>query len=208
MLTARFSEALVFAANLHRNQVRKGPKRVPYIGHLLAVAGVVIDFGGSEDEVIAALLHDAVEDQGGHSTREIISRMFGEPVADIVDSCSDTDQVPKPPWQDRKRTYLAHLRAAPVSALLVSAADKLVNARSLLADLRQDGDDVWSRFTATPAQLLWYYRAIVETLQASLVDQTLVEELNIAVTEIERELAPYARKAAEQGKSNDPLLRT
>jgi (p)ppGpp synthase/HD superfamily hydrolase len=163
---------------------------------------MVIDFGGTEDEAIAALLHDAVEDQGGHETREIICRMFGFAVAEIVDSCSDTDQDPKPPWKDRKQKYVAHLRTATASALLVSAADKLVNARSLLADLHQDGDAVWARFTATPEQLLWYYRAVVDTLRQSLANEQLVEELTLAVMEVERQLARYATRVTAQGNND------
>jgi GTP pyrophosphokinase len=188
-LTPRFTEAFAFAANLHRDQLRKGPFPIPYLGHLLSVAAIVIDFGGNEDEAVAALLHDAVEDQGGSTTRQMIHRLFGENVAAIVDGCSDTDQVPKPPWQARKEQYIAHLGGASPSVLLVSAADKLANGRSLLTDVREIGDAVWSRFTGTKQQTLWYYREIVRVLQGTVVNRSLLRELDSVVTEIERLVA-------------------
>jgi len=184
-LTARFSEALVFAASLHRHQIRKGPGGTPYLGHLLTVAGIVLEYGGTEDEAIAALLHDAVEDQGGPPTREAIRRIFGEHVAAIVDGCSDTDESPKPPWQFRKDRYIAHLRTATRSVVLVSCADKLANARSVLKDLREMGDTVWSIFHCTREQSLWYYREVVRALHETAVPESLLEELDRTVTEIE-----------------------
>jgi len=193
MLTPRFTEALVLAARLHRNQVRKGPEKIPYIGHLLAVAAIVIDFGGNEDEAIAALLHDAVEDQGGDITRQMIRRLFGPDVAEIVDGCTDTDQTPKPPWQIRKEQYIAHLRSASPSVLLVAAADKLANARSLLIDVREVGDSVWSRFSCTKQQSLWYYRENVKVLREAAANAALLRELDSVVTEIERLSAAEAR---------------
>src|SRR3712207_460221 len=129
----KFEEALTYAARLHRTQMRKGTN-VPYVTHLLAVAAIVGENGGTEDEVIAALLHDAVEDQGGAATREEIRKRFGDTVATIVDGTSDTDVIPKPPWQERKRNYVAHVSGASKSVRLVSAADKLHNARSILRD--------------------------------------------------------------------------
>lgn len=185
-LTPRFTEAFAFAASLHRDQVRKGPAPIPYIGHLLFVAAIVIDFGGNEDEAIAALLHDAVEDQGGPPTRHMIQRLFGENVAAIVDGCSDTDQTPKPPWQARKEQYIAHLAGASPPVLLVAAADKLANARSLLIDVREAGDAVWSRFTGTKQQTLWYYREIVGVLGGTAVNRSLLRELDSVVTQLER----------------------
>jgi GTP pyrophosphokinase len=185
-LTPLFTEAFAFAASLHRNQLRKGPAPIPYVGHLLSVAGIVIDFGGNEDEAIAALLHDAVEDQGGPQTRQMIHRLFGTNVAEIVDGCSDTDQQPKPPWQARKEQYIAHLGGASPSVLLVAAADKLANARSLLIDVREAGDAVWSRFKGTKQQSLWYYREVVRVLQGTAVNRSLLRELDCVVTEIER----------------------
>jgi len=180
----RFADALVLAHQLHADQTRKGTT-IPYIGHLLAVASIVIEHDGSEDEVIAALLHDAVEDQGGATIREEIRQRFGENVATIVDGLSDTDQVPKPPWRKRKEDYIAHLKDASPSVLLVSLADKIHNAGSILRDLRNEGDSVWSRFTGGKDGTLWYYRTLVDTFRAH--DNTpLVEELDQVVSEIER----------------------
>jgi (p)ppGpp synthase/HD superfamily hydrolase len=182
----RFSEALTFASSLHRDQVRKGPISIPYLGHLLSVAAIVIDFGGTEDEAIAALLHDAVEDQGGPPTLQMIERLFGAQVAEIVDGCSDTDEQPKPAWLVRKEQYIAHLREASSSVLLVAAADKLANGRSLLIDLHEIGDAVWSRFNCTKEQSLWYYREVVRALSGTLVNAALLRELDWTVAEIER----------------------
>jgi (p)ppGpp synthase/HD superfamily hydrolase len=137
----RFEEALGYAAHLHRGHLRKGTS-IPYVTHLLAVAAIVGENGGTEDEAIAALLHDAVEDQGGPATREEIRRRFGDNVVAIVDGTSDTDITPKPPWRERKEAYVAHVRNALESVRLVSAADKLHNARSILVDLRTEGEAV------------------------------------------------------------------
>ena len=132
-LSGRFSKALVYAEWKHHNQVRKGGD-IPYVGHLLSVASLVINDGGSEDQAIAALLHDAVEDQGGPPTLEEIRANFGDDVARIVEQCSDTDEVPKPPWLERKQRYIDHLGSVGHDTLLVSVADKLDNARSMLRD--------------------------------------------------------------------------
>jgi GTP pyrophosphokinase len=183
-LSARFDEALAFAAALHRDQVRKGTA-VPYVSHLLGVVSIALEHGADEETAIAAVLHDAVEDQGGAATRERIRRRFGETVAAIVDGCTDTDVVPKPPWRPRKEAYIAHLERASAAVRLVSAADKLHNARTILADLRQHGDAVWSRFTGGKAGTLWYYRAVVGVLAAAH-RTPLVAELERVVVEIER----------------------
>lgn len=184
ILSSRFEEALVYAARLHAGQVRKG-SQVPYLAHLLAVASIVLEQGGNEDEAIAALLHDAVEDQGGKATREEIRRRFGEAVVQIVDGCTDTDVHPKPPWQPRKEAHLAHLRHASPSVRLVVAADKLHNARTILADYRVLGEALWSRFSGGKEGTLWYYRALVETLRAH-GSTPLLKELDRVVSELER----------------------
>lgn len=185
MLTEKFDEALVFAARLHARQWRKGT-RVPYISHLLAVAALALEYGADEDEAIAALLHDAVEDQGGAPTRELIQRKFGARVASIVDACSDTDTVPKPPWRERKELYLQHLRRETrPSVFLVSASDKLHNARSLVAEYRAHGEQVWERFRGGREGSLWYYRALVETFRERW-PSALTEELARTVEELER----------------------
>lgn len=183
-LSPRFDDALVFASRLHAGQVRKG-SAVPYVAHLLAVAAIVLEHGGSEDEAIAALLHDAVEDQGGATTRAEISRRYGEPVALIVDGCTDTDVEPKPPWRARKEAYVAHVVDASPSVRLVSAADKLHNARTVLADYRQVGESVWDRFQGGRDGTLWYYRALADAFGGGGISP-LVEELDRTVTELER----------------------
>ena len=186
ILSPRFDQALVWAADLHRHQVRKGPDGVPYLAHLLAVAAIVIEFGGTEDAAIAALLHDAVEDQGGAPTLAAIRERFGPDVAAIVDGCTDTHQHPKPAWQLRKERYIAHLAEAPAPVLLVAAADKLTNARSMVKDLRSDGDALWARFNCTKQQSLWYYRAVVEALRPTSLNRALLAELEAGVAELER----------------------
>jgi GTP pyrophosphokinase len=184
VLTSRFDEALVYASRLHDGQTRKG-SGTPYIGHLLAVAAIVLEHGGTEDEAIAALLHDAVEDQGGGATREAIRRRFGAAVVAIVDGCTDTDQTPKPPWRQRKEAHLAHLREAAPSVRLVAAADKLHNARSVLADYREHGEAIWGHFRGGRAGTLWYYRAMTDAL-ADAGPTPLSAELDRAVGELER----------------------
>jgi (p)ppGpp synthase/HD superfamily hydrolase len=183
-LTERFEEALAFAARLHRAQLRKGTT-IPYVSHLLAVASIALEHGADEDEAIAALLHDAVEDQGGDAARREIRRRFGERVAGIVDGCTDAETTPKPPWRERKERYIAHVAEAPPSVRLVSAADKLHNARSILADLRASGGSVWGRFKGGKEGTLWYYRSLVEAFRAHGATP-LVEELARTVAEIER----------------------
>jgi (p)ppGpp synthase/HD superfamily hydrolase len=184
VLSARFDQALPFAAGLHRRQLRKGTT-IPYVSHLLGVTGIVLEHGGNEDEAIAALLHDAVEDQGGASTLQAIRARFGEAVAAIVEGCTDTDVVPKPPWRPRKEAYIAHVASASPSVRLVSAADKLHNARTILADYRRYGDAVWGRFSGGKSGTLWYYRALVEAFRTHGVTP-LVDELDRVVREIER----------------------
>lgn len=183
-LSQRFEEALIYATRLHAQQFRKGTD-VPYVAHLLAVAALVLENDGNEDEAIAALLHDAIEDQGGPQTREEIRRRFGDAITAIVDGCTDTDHHPKPPWQQRKEAYLKHLPTATKSVLLVSAADKLHNARTILDDYRLIGDEVWSRFSGGKQGTLWYYRALVDSLKAT-GGSRLIEELERVVTELER----------------------
>ena len=183
-LTHRFEEALAYAAQLHARQRRKGTE-IPYVSHLLAVASLAIEAGASEDEAIAALLHDAVEDQGGAATREEIRRRFGDAVVAIVDGCTDTDQEPKPPWRARKEAYIAHVRAASDSVRLVSSADKLHNARSILSDYRTCGEALWDRFTGGREGTLWYYRSLVGAYREG-GGSPLVDELERVVVEIEQ----------------------
>jgi GTP pyrophosphokinase len=187
-LTDRFTDALVYAAQLHQAQVRK-LSGTPYVAHLLRVAGIVLEHGADEDEAIAALLHDAVEDQGGEAAREGIRRQFGPRVAEIVDGCSDTDQTPKPPWRERKTAYLARLTQASTSVRLVSAADKLDNARSLIESYHAQGESIWEFFRGGREGTLWYFHSVVEVLKRAGSNR-LVEELDRAVTELDRVVAP------------------
>lgn len=182
-LSERFTEALTFATQLHANQTRKG-SGVPYITHLLGVTSIALEYGANEDEAIAALLHDAIEDQGGAATREEIRRRFGDRVTEIVEGCTDTGTTPKPPWRQRKEAYIAHIPTASASVCLVSAADKLHNASSILRDYYQLGDGLWSRFKGGKDGTLWYYRALVEAFRTH-GSTPLVEELDRVVSEIE-----------------------
>jgi (p)ppGpp synthase/HD superfamily hydrolase len=184
LLTARFEEAFVFAARLHINQKRK-TTQIPYISHLLSVAALVLEDGGDEDQAIAGLLHDAVEDQGGKATLEEIRKRFGERVAFIVESCSDAYEIPKPPWRERKEEYLAHLKNAPADVRRVSLADKLHNARSILASLQKEGETVWDRFNGGQEGSLWYYRSLVQVFCQTGSD-FMTDELERTLAEIER----------------------
>ena len=187
----KFEEALLYAARLHRDQTRKGTD-TPYVTHLLAVASIVGESGGTEDEVVAALLHDAPEDRGGKERLRDIRERFGDEVAAIVAGCTDTYEDPKPEWRPRKEAYVERMSSAPNSVRLVSAADKLHNARSILADLRSLGDKLWDRFTGDKEGTLWYYRALVEAY-ARAGANPVVEELNRVVREIEV-LASHAER--------------
>jgi (p)ppGpp synthase/HD superfamily hydrolase len=184
ILTARFEEAVVYAVRLHAQQKRKGTE-IPYASHLFAVASLVLEDGGDEDQAIAALLHDAAEDQGGRPTLEEIRRRFGDRVAAIVLGCTDSEIEPKPPWRARKEAYVAHLRNAPRDVLCVSVADKLHNARSILSDLKRHGGGLWSRFSGGRDGVLWYYRTLVRVYQDAGVG-FLADELDRVVSEIEK----------------------
>lgn len=184
VLSERFTEALVFATQLHANQVRKG-SGVPYISHLLGVASIALEYGANEDEAIGALLHDAVEDQGGAKTREEIRRRFGDTVTAIVDGCTDADTIPKPPWRQRKEAFIASIPAASPSVLLVSASDKLYNSRSILKDYRVLGESVWERFKGGKEGTLWYYRSLVEAYR-KISSSPLIDELERVVSELEQ----------------------
>lgn len=182
-LGPRLDAAFALARELHATQRRKDTQ-TPYVAHLMAVASLVLDDGGDEDEAIAALLHDAVEDRGGPPTLARIREQFGDRVADIVAACSDTDIVPKPPWRARKEAYVAHLSdpELPEGALRVSLADKVHNARAILFDLRA-GHDVYSRFNAPREEQLWYYGALAAAFAAHS-DSPMVAELRRVVDEL------------------------
>jgi len=197
MLGERFEQALVYAARLHARQQRKG-SGVPYIAHLMAVSALVLEAGGDEDEAIAALLHDAAEDQGGVATLAEIRKRFGARVADIVAACSDTFVTPKPPWKARKAAYLEHLRGAAPAVRRVSLADKLHNARALLRDYRREGEQTWTRFTGGREGTLWYYRALADIFQATGKDAH-TQELARTVSELERLAAKNGTRGGQSG---------
>lgn len=184
ILSVRFTEALTFAHELHATQIRKG-SGVPYIAHLLGVTSIALEYGANEDEAISALLHDAVEDQGGATTREEIRRRFGDKVTAIVDGCTDADTTPKPPWRERKEIFIASIATASPSVLLVSASDKLHNARSILQDYRTLGESVWQRFKGGREGSLWYYHSLVEAYR-KVWSSPLIDELERVVSQLEQ----------------------
>lgn len=165
-MTDRFADALAFAERLHRSQTRKG-NDIPYVAHLLAVCATVLEWGGSEDTAIAALLHDAVEDQGGLETLIAIEARYGPRVAEIVAACTDSaspDPEAKAPWEDRKGKHIAKLSEASADVALVTAADKLHNLTAMIRDVRRDGPATLSRFNAPPERLLWYFASIATAI--------------------------------------------
>ena len=184
-LTERYDRALQLANHLHRQQRRKGTG-TPYVGHLLAVSSLVLECGGDEDAAIAALLHDAVEDQGGPATLALISDEFGPRVAELVAACSDSDTIPKPPWRERKEAYLAHLEHADDATRLISCADKVHNSRCIVRDLLELGEELWPRFKGGGRDgSLWYYRSMADIF-LRLGPHRLAVELDELVTRMER----------------------
>ncbi|MGE3274976.1 MAG: HD domain-containing protein [Vicinamibacterales bacterium] len=190
LLTERFDAALLLAHKVHRRQTRKQTS-VPYMAHVMAVTALVLDYGGSEDQAIAALLHDAVEDApaalGPEWVRAQIAEHFGPAVLDIVNHCTDTDETPKPPWRARKIQYVDAAKDAPLDALLVSSADKLHNVTALLRDFRREGHAVWSRFnSAGKTATIGYYRALADIARVRL-NSALSLDLHTVVSTLERE---------------------
>jgi (p)ppGpp synthase/HD superfamily hydrolase len=189
-LTDRFGDALAFAEKLHRNQTRKG-NDIPHVAHLLAVAATVLEWGGDEDTAIAALLHDAVEDQGGTPTADLIRARFGDRVCDIVLACTDSgsaDPEKKAPWEERKQHHIAKLRSADRNVALVTAADKLHNLTAILRDVRREGPDTLNRFKR-PDRLGWYFASVAEAL-APHKGHIPLEELRSAVAALAAETRP------------------
>ena len=189
-LSTRFDHALLFAAQVHRNQGRK-KSGIPYLSHLLGVAAIVLDYGGDEDMGIAALLHDAAEDHGGKAMLAAIEQMFGARVARIVDGCTDSygdEGKNKPKWYPRKLRYIRRVRNEDAQTRFVSAADKLYNSRAVLRDVRQYGDSAFGSFSAPKAKVLWYYRSLVREYRAGGVThllKPLLDDYDRAVTELE-----------------------
>ncbi|HOQ89517.1 MAG TPA: HD domain-containing protein [Candidatus Hydrogenedentes bacterium] len=172
----RLIHATQWAMRLHAGQIRKGPGNIPYCAHLWAVAAMVAEYGGSEDAVIAALLHDAAEDQGGLQTLEKIRQEFGDTVAGHVAALSDTMVSPKPPWRERKELYLRNLRGAPSETKLIAAADKIHNLRAILRGLDQEGEATWGHFRGGREGTAWYFRAVYDALAGDGWDHPILRE--------------------------------
>lgn len=205
-LTSRYTRAVDVARVLHAADIRKGTG-IPYFAHVLSVSAIVLEHGGSEDQAIAALLHDAAEDHGGEARADSIRAEFGDAVADIVLACSDSlveDKCDKAPWWERKVAYLDHLASEPVDAALVSAADKLHNAQSILTDYRSIGDKLWSRFNSDAGLVgsLWYYQRLAEILTDRLSG---TPDMGLAA-ELERITGEVAAHVESLGHSVDGLL--
>ena len=181
MLTDRFITALTSAATWHQAQERKG-KPVPYISHLLIVAGRVLEDGGDEDQAIAALLHDTLEDTDVDEAT--IRSMFGDEVGRIVLACSDTTTRPKPPWLERKQHHLARLQGEDAAVLRVTAADKLHNCADTVAEVRQKGLGVFDRFRGRRQGTCWYYAAVWTVLDDRFPGSPLTDELGARAREL------------------------
>jgi GTP pyrophosphokinase len=183
--TRRLIDAAAAALQMHAAQARKGTE-IPYASHLLGTCAIALEYGANEDEAIAALLHDAIEDVHYADNVRATIAAFGDEVLRIVEACSDADTLPKPPWRERKEAYLRHLSQADRAVLLVSASDKLHNARAIVADLHRVGPGVFDRFNAPKLDTLWYYRSLVTTFRANEASQAdLIDELDRVVTEME-----------------------
>lgn len=187
MLTDRFDRALIYARAVHDGQWRKGTA-TPYVAHLLMVTGLVLEHGGTEDEAIGALLHDAAEDRGGEARLRDIETRFGKAVRDIVHGCSDTFESPKPSWLQRKIDYVSRVaKEESASVILVSAADKLANASAILSDYRERGDTLWARFNEDAGKdgTVGYYRGLVNAYQATGLHPRLIRDLGLVVDQLE-----------------------
>jgi (p)ppGpp synthase/HD superfamily hydrolase len=208
-LTERFNEALVFTAELHSQQTRKGPQEVPYISHLLGVASLVLEANGDEDMAIAALLHDAVEDQGGYETLDRIRERFGERVAHIVEGCTDDfSGHGLTSWCERKTTYINHLREeVDEETRIVSLADKVHNARTILLDYIEYGDAVFLRFRARKEGTMWYYRTLVDAFRYAESKRPIVQFKRgheRLLRELDRLIAKLEKRTQVDGRSVNP----
>lgn len=222
MLGPRFEDALGYAFRLHAEQYRKG-SGAPYYSHLMAVSSLVLEYGGTEEQAIAALLHDTIEDQalrmgGAELARETLAGRYGAVVAAIVDACTDADSFPKPPWRQRKERYIAHVAQMDAGAALVSCCDKIHNARSLLADFRLVGDALFTRFSVSREQTLWYYtelakafgrhhpgRAAAELQRTVELLQGLVRESDAARDKPDPYAPPFTYEHLVLGRERDSI---
>ena len=200
-LGPRLQRAFQFAAKKHSGQTRKA-STIPYIAHLMGVASLVLEAGGDEDLAIAALLHDVVEDCGGAPMLKEVRRRFGKRVAEVVDGCTDAYEVPKPPWRERKESYIRRLKKETADTRLVSAADKLNNVRSILSDYRVVGESVWSRFNGGREGTLWYYRTLRDEFRRDKPNR-ITRDLELAVNELEFLTGQFRATSYEQTKSAD-----
>jgi (p)ppGpp synthase/HD superfamily hydrolase len=198
-LGPRFRRAFLFAAEKHAQQTRKA-STIPYIAHLMGVASLVLEAGGDEDLAVAALLHDVVEDCGGVPMLKEVRRRFGKRVAKVVDGCTDAYGYPKPPWRERKESYIRHLQTADADTQVVSAADKLNNVRSILSDYRQSGESIWSRFNGGREGTLWYYRALLDGFLLRKPNR-ITRDLELAVKDLET-LASAADSSARSRQAS------
>jgi (p)ppGpp synthase/HD superfamily hydrolase len=182
-ISTQFDQALHYATLIYAGQKRKGTD-IPYLAHILGVVSIALEHGATETEAIGALLHDAGEDAGGEGRIADIRRRFGNAVAEIVEGCTDTVENPKPAWRARKQKYIDHVASASPSVILVSAADKLHNARAILSDYREIGEQIWLRFNGGKDGTLWYYRELLSAFRLS-GDTPLLRELAAVVTQLE-----------------------
>lgn len=182
-LSDRFFQAMAYAADAHKEQVRKSTN-IAYISHPFGVASLVLEAGGDEDQAIAALLHDVAEDCGGEPRLADIAEKFGDRVAHVVRGCSDSlvvDEAVKAPWKERKQAHIEHLESADMDTLLVTAADKTHNARAIATDIQSIGYKVWDRFNADQEEIVWYYISIFWVLKNAGVTPTLLNPLGAAI---------------------------
>jgi GTP pyrophosphokinase len=196
-LGSRFLRAFQFASEQHAGQTRKA-STIPYIAHLMGVASIVLEAGGDEDLAIAALLHDVVEDCGGAVMLKEVRRRFGKRVAQIVDGCTDAYGIPKPPWRERKESYMRRLKKESSDTRLVSAADKLNNIRSILSDYRSVGESVWSRFQGGREGTIWYYRTLRDEFLRSKPNR-VTRDFDLAVRELELLIRNDSQPGAHHG---------
>ena len=186
VLTEKYSKAVLYASTLHRAQTRKG-NDIAYMAHLLGVSALVLEARGDEDQAIAALLHDAAEDQGGQPTLDVIADRFGQRVADIVKACSDSlseDPDEKAPWLVRKTHHISMLATADDDVIIVAMADKVHNARSIVSDLSVHGPKTWQKFNASSEQILWYYTSNLLVARERTASGFLVDALERALVEM------------------------
>ena len=183
----KYKKALDYTYNLHLKHDRKGEAKIPYFSHLSSVSNYVIENGGSTDEAIGALLHDAVEDQGGVKTLKVIRTKFGSKVATIVKECSDSVVEPKPPWSERKKKYISDIKKKTQSSMFVSLCDKLHNGTCIIDDHKRVGKKLWKRFTASPKDIAWYYESLYKEFNRHLKGhKVLKDNYSLVVKEIKK----------------------